>query len=68
MQQAGYRVVFIPFQAGVPTGLWTDFVVPSTAPNAIRPVGVAAGPDGTLYLAGDANQKIWRIMRRPPAP
>ncbi len=68
MQQAGYRVVFIPFQAGAPTGLWTDFVVPATAPNAIRPVGVAVGPDGTLYVAGDANQKIWRIMRRPPAP
>lgn len=64
MQQAGYRVVFIPFEGGRPTGLWTDFVLPSGGPTAIRPVGLAAGPDGSLYLSADANQKIWRIWRR----
>jgi len=68
MQQAGYRVVFIPFRNGVPTGLWTDFVLPNGGATAIRPVGLAMAPDGSLYLSADANQKIWRIVRRPPAP
>lgn len=65
MLQAGYRVVFLPFQDGVPTGVWTDFILPAGASNAIRPVGVAVGPDGSLYVAADANQKVWRIVRRP---
>jgi glucose/arabinose dehydrogenase len=28
----------------------------------VRPSGLAVGPDGSLYVAADANQTIWRIL------
>jgi glucose/arabinose dehydrogenase len=60
--QQGYRVVFIPFQGGKPTGQWEDFALPAGSPTAIRPTGLATGPDGSLYVSDDQNGKIWRIM------
>jgi glucose/arabinose dehydrogenase len=60
--QQGYRVVFIPFQSGRPTGQWEDFALPSGSPTSIRPTGLATGPDGSLYVSDDQNGKIWRIM------
>ena len=27
-----------------------------------RPVGVAVGPDGSLYITDDAAGRIWRVM------
>lgn len=62
--QQGYRVVFIPFQGGKPTGAYTDFVLPADKPTSIRPTGLAQGPDGSLYVADDQNGKIWRIIRQ----
>jgi glucose/arabinose dehydrogenase len=60
--QQGYRVVFIPFANGKPTGAWKDFVLPAGAATSIRPTGVATGPDGSLYVSDDQFGKIWRIM------
>jgi glucose/arabinose dehydrogenase len=31
-------------------------------PTSVRPTGLAIGPDGSLYVAADANQTIWRIL------
>ncbi len=62
--QEGYRVVFIPFKAGKPTGEWRDFVLPAGAATSIRPTGVAEGPDGSLYVSDDQFGKIWRIVRQ----
>jgi hypothetical protein len=28
--------------------------------------GLAEGPDGSLFIAADANQKIWRVMAEAP--
>jgi glucose/arabinose dehydrogenase len=29
-----------------------------------RPVGIAQGPDGSLYVTADVGGKVWRIVYR----
>jgi len=60
--QEGFRVVFAPFQNGKAVGTYETFAAPSGAPTSIRPVGLAVGPDGSLYIGSDAQGKIWRVM------
>lgn len=62
----GYKVVFVPFQNGKPSGPMADFLSgflaeenPSRAYG--RPVGVAVWSDGSLLVADDAAGKIWRV-------
>lgn len=63
--QEGYRVVFAPFRDGRAVGTWQDFAMPAAAHNAVRPAGLAVGPDGSLYIGATAQQKIWRVFYRP---
>jgi glucose/arabinose dehydrogenase len=62
----GYRLVFAPFNGSTPTGRYGNFaqgtMTTATATVARRPLGLAQGPDGSLYLAEDAGGRIWRIM------
>ena len=65
--QGGYNVVFIPFVKGAArpyelfaTGFAGDQVQPNSA--AHRPVGLAVGPDGSLYVSDDRGGRIWRVM------
>jgi glucose/arabinose dehydrogenase len=65
--QGGYNVVFIPFTRGAAgpyelfaTGFAGDQVQPNSA--AHRPVGLAVGPDGSLYVSDDRGGRIWRVM------
>jgi glucose/arabinose dehydrogenase len=30
-----------------------------------RPVGVAEGPDGSLYFSDDKAGRIWRVVHKP---
>jgi glucose/arabinose dehydrogenase len=68
MPQGGYNVVFAPFEGNEPTGEWSVFadgfagsdVSPRGA--AHRPVGIAEGPDGSLYVSDDAGGRIYRIL------
>jgi glucose/arabinose dehydrogenase len=62
LPQEGYRVVWQPLEDGRPTGHYQTFAAPTASPTAIRPSGVAVGPDGSLYLAADENHTVWRIM------
>lgn len=59
--QQGYRVTFAPFQNGKAVGTFETFASPAASPNAIRPTGLAVGPDGSLYISADAQGKIWKV-------
>ena len=62
LPQAGYRVVWQPLRGGVPSGAYQTIARGSNGPTSVRPSGVAVGPDGSLYVAADANGTIWRIL------
>lgn len=69
-EQAGYYVVFVPFENGRVTGEWEIFAenfqgdgpVQSPAKAKYRPTGLAQGPDGSLYVSADQGGRIWRIL------
>jgi glucose/arabinose dehydrogenase len=62
LPQAGFRVVFAPFKDGKPTGNYDTFA--SMKNERFRPVGLAVGKDGALYVSADDNHAIWRIVKR----
>jgi glucose/arabinose dehydrogenase len=67
--QGGYDIVFVPFKnnkAGTPTIFTDGFAGPLPADKnlktaAYRPVAVAVGADGALYVADSNKGRIWRI-------
>ena len=62
---AGYRVVFVPFVDGRPSGpprdILTGFLAPDEKVSYGRPVGVTIGPDNSLLVADDVGDVIWRV-------
>lgn len=68
--QAGYIVAFIPFENGKPTGKWEVFADGFAGVDTIvqmkdakyRPMGLAEGPDGSLYMSESKTGKIWRVL------
>ncbi|WP_426667727.1 c-type cytochrome [Mucilaginibacter sp. McL0603] len=68
--QAGYIIVFVPFKNGQPSGPWEVFAdgfakvepIASVSNAAYRPMGLAEGPDGSLYVSDTEKGKIWRII------
>lgn len=63
---SGYKVVFVPFQNGSPSGKPEDFLtgfIANEDKNEVygRPVGVAVLPDGSLLIADDGGNVIWRV-------
>jgi len=67
LPQEGYRVAFVPFHDGVPEGGFETFAIDARSPTALRMTGVAVGADGSLYLAADQNERIWRVLPAPSA-
>ncbi len=63
LPQAGYRVVFVPFSDGKPTGSYATFAT-GPRPTDLRATGLAVGNDGSLYLSADKNGKIWKIVKQ----
>jgi glucose/arabinose dehydrogenase/mono/diheme cytochrome c family protein len=65
--QGGYNVVFQPLAGGKPSGNYVvfadGFAGPKKDPGEAthRPSGVAAGPDGSLYISDDQGGRIWRV-------
>jgi glucose/arabinose dehydrogenase len=68
LPQAGYNVVFAPFDGGEPTGSWEvfadGFAQRETSPRGAlhRPVGLAVGPDGSLFISDSQRGAIWKVM------
>jgi Glucose/sorbosone dehydrogenases len=65
----GYKVAFVPFQNGKPSGVIEDFLTGFIANPKIsqvygRPVGVAIWTDGSLLVADDAAGKVWRVSAK----
>lgn len=69
LEQGGYLVAFAPRANSEFTGDWETFadgfkgVTPLLAPqDAVhRPVGIAQGPDGSVFVTDDVGGRIWRI-------
>ena len=65
-QFSGYKVVFVPFANGKPSGppedFLTGFLAGGDSKDAYgRPVGVTTLPDGSLLVADDAGDTLWRV-------
>jgi glucose/arabinose dehydrogenase len=62
---SGYKVVFVPFANGRPAGpprdILTGFLSPDERVSYGRPVGVTLGPDGSVLVADDVGDVIWRV-------
>ena len=63
---AGYDVVFVPFADGRPSGpprpFLTGFVADEGGKEVHgRPCGLAVLPDGSLLVADDAGDTVWRV-------
>lgn len=69
LPQKGFFVVFVPFENGQPNEKWEIFAdgfsgletVVGPGDAKYRPVGLAQGPDGSLYVADTQKGKIWKI-------
>ena len=61
---SGYKVIFVPFSNGRPTGrpldVLTGFLSEDGKANG-RPVGVALDAKGALLVADDVGNTIWRV-------
>ena len=68
--QAGYVVGFIPFKEGVPSGKLEIFadgfagrsILVDMEEANYRPMGLAQGPDGSIYISESKKGKIWRVF------
>jgi glucose/arabinose dehydrogenase len=64
---SGYKVVFLPFENGKPSGLPIDVLTGFLSPRGDawgRPVGVAIDGRGALLVADDVGNTVWRVTVR----
>ncbi|MER8966459.1 sorbosone dehydrogenase family protein [Mesorhizobium sp. M0808] len=60
----GYKVVFVPFSGGRPSGVATDVVTDFLDKDNKargRPVGLAVDKTGALLIADDVGNTVWRV-------
>ena len=65
----GYRVIFVPFVGGTPTGLPQDILtgfLNAEGQAMGRPVGVQFDALGALLVADDVGDVIWRVSPASP--
>ena len=73
---SGYKVVFVPFQGAKPSGLPIDVLSQFLDSHKVangRPVGLAIDRQGSLLVADDVGNTVWRVsaghsQARLPAP
>jgi glucose/arabinose dehydrogenase len=63
---SGFKVVFVPFENGKPSGPPEDFLtgfIADAAKSEVygRPVGVTVLPDGSLLVNDDSGNRLWRV-------
>jgi len=61
---SGYKVVFVPFENGKPSGSPQDFLTGFIANEDEvygRPVGIVVLPDGSILVSDDSANTIWRV-------
>jgi glucose/arabinose dehydrogenase len=64
----GYKVVFVPFSNGKPSGPTQDVVTGFLNDDGQargRPVAVAIDKSGALLVADDAGNAVWRVTGHP---
>lgn len=66
---AGYKVVFVPFANGKPSGIPEDFLtgfIADASKSEVygRPVCVAVLDDGSMLITDDVSNVIWRVSRK----
>lgn len=62
--RSGYRVIFVPFGDGAPSGPAIDVLTGFLSPDGEargRPVGVVIDGAGALLVADDVGDTIWRV-------
>lgn len=63
-RRSGYEVIRVPLKNGKASGEYEDFLTGFvTADGKVwgRPVGVAIGNDGSLFVSDDGSKSIWRV-------
>ncbi len=68
-EQLGFFVAFVPFKDSYPSGPYEIFADGFKGPAKImspddalhRPMGLAIGPDGSLYITDSKQGKLWRV-------
>jgi glucose/arabinose dehydrogenase len=61
---SGYKVIFVPFTDGHPSGPPVDILTGFLSPDGHahgRPVGVTLDKDGALLVADDVGNTVWRV-------
>jgi glucose/arabinose dehydrogenase len=61
---SGYKVIFVPFNKGTPSGDPIDVLTGFLSPTGTaygRPVGVALDKTGALLVADDVGNCVWRV-------
>jgi glucose/arabinose dehydrogenase len=69
--RSGYKVIFVAFANGNPTGPPIDVLTGFVKENGDamgRPVGVAIDKRGALLVADDVGNTIWRVMTSRTGP
>jgi glucose/arabinose dehydrogenase len=65
---SGYKVIFVPFSAGKPSGAPIDVLTGFLSEEGTaygRPVGVTLDRTGALLVADDVGNVIWRVQSAP---
>jgi hypothetical protein len=63
----GYKVVFVPFQGGKPSGMAQDILTGFIDGDRAhgRPVAMAVDKQGALLVADDVGSTVWRVTAAP---
>ncbi|HLR31743.1 MAG TPA: hypothetical protein VK074_04600, partial [Fodinibius sp.] len=70
LPQQGYKVSFVPFEDGNTAGDYETFAdgfagvepIPNRGAAEYRPMGLAMGPDGALFISDSQEGRIWRVV------